>query len=75
LGQPEAAESSASGKAAVELVEMKLPGVGQRSAGVFQEPIAVTIGERFRIEVVGDFESRVLEKLVLALSQAADRLS
>ena len=67
----------ASGEAtsAVELVEVDFREAGGTDPGPCPLPLRVVIGERFRIEVGGDFDAAVFEKLALSLALISDRLA
>jgi len=55
----------------VELVEVDYRGADEDAFAVFPEPLRVVIGERFRIEICGDFDAAVFEKLALTLDRLA----
>ena len=66
------ATSSAKGvstEAAVELVEVNWPGPASRSLGSELASLRVVIGDRYTIEVDGDFDQMVLEKLATSLDR------
>ena len=61
--------------AVVELVEVNFSRPVESVPGPRTLPLRVAIGERFRIEVAGDFEAAVFEKLALSLVLISDRLA
>ncbi len=64
LSAPEATSS-------VEMVEVDFRGAGEAVLMAESSPLQIAIGERFRIEVRGDFDAAVFEKLALI----SDRLA
>lgn len=62
------------GSGSVELVEVEFGGPIEPVPEVDFRPLRVVIGARFVIEISGDFDGPILEKLTLSLARASDRL-
>jgi transposase len=76
LGAARTAEfESVEAASTVELVEVDFRGPGEAAPAPFPLPLQVVIGERFKIELRGDFDAAVFEKLALSLALISDRLA
>jgi len=60
---------------AIELVELDFREAGGTAPGPRPLPLQVVIGELFKIELRGDFDTAVFEKLALSLALISDRLA
>ena len=68
LSAPEATSS-------VELVEVDFRVASEAVPAVESPPFRIAVGERFWIEVRGDFDAAVFEKLVLSLARTSALIS
>ena len=76
LGVARAVElGAAEAASAVELVEVDFRVASESAPAPRALPLRVAVGERFRIEIGGDFDAAVFEKLALSLALISDRLA
>ena len=76
LGVARAVElGSREATSAIELVELDFREAGGTAPGPCPLPLQVVIGERFKVELRGDFDTAVFEKLALSLALISDRLA